>query len=160
MVFDVHELLGVRNGVDVRIGNGVFGFLTSGPSRAAIKESVSFSSLLGQHSRRRYGHLPSAQLDMGAGVFLTALLALLSFLAPYPSEVSGEVTLKTTEHLTSLSLTVVDETSRYRRVVHGEIEFLILGSFISDIVLLSPNVVPRDLLVKFKTSSLHAKLEY
>lgn len=96
---------------------------------------------------------------MGAMAFLTALLLRRLLLAPYPPEVSGKVTLKTAEHLAVTLLALVDEALGWGCVLQGKIEFLVLGSLLIGIVLLSPDVVPEIVSVRVKAQNVELKHE-
>lgn len=110
--------------------------------------------LVSQIHKERGGvsHSPSAHLNVGAVAFLRILFSLRrALLSPYPSKVLGKMTLEPSEgHLRTISLTLVDETLRRRRVLQSEVEFLVFADVVVSVVLLSEDVVPAAPSVSLK----------
>lgn len=115
LVLDVDELLGIGDGLDVGVGNGVLGRVSRRPGAAA-----------------------SAQLDVQTVVLLALRCGLL---APHAREVLAEVALDPAEHLTSSVLSLLEESTGGRLVGHSDLELLVLGVLLA-VVLLAEDVVP------------------
>lgn len=113
LVLDVYEVLGLGDGIDVGVGDGVLGRMSRRPGTAA-----------------------SAQLDVQPVV----LFRLPPLPAPNVAKMFAELALQAPKHLAGLVLALLEEATGRRLVRHGELEGRVLA--VVAVVLLPIDVVP------------------